>query len=208
MLLGRNWVVWQRRGKISSTNSKSTKACAVASYTFQSNPLAFQQSEYLFSLVCLSFFYPLWVSILIHFLILSFILFFFFRSIRIVSVCAVCSLLVLFFCIEAALESVASFQILVYSNNFLILACHPSRCVIVPIFLFTVRNTRNAACWWWWQYCCFCSFSNALVNVIGAGAGAGAAFVSVHDSQAIAIKYLTLRRHVMYKIRYFMISCC
>lgn len=97
MLLGRNWVVWQRRGKISSTNSKSTKACAVASYTFQSNPLAFQQSEYLFSLVCLSFFYPLWVSILIHFLILSFILFFFFRSIRIVSVCAVCSLLVLFF---------------------------------------------------------------------------------------------------------------
>lgn len=58
MLLGRNWVVWQRRIKISTTNSKSTKACAAASYTFQSNPLAFQQSEYLFSLVCLSFFFP------------------------------------------------------------------------------------------------------------------------------------------------------
>lgn len=171
MLLGRNWVVWQRRIKISTTNSKSTKACAAASYTFQSNPLAFQQSEYLFSLVCLSFFFP---ALSKHFDSFSHpifhSIFFSFYSHR----KCMCSLLVLFFCIQAALESVASFQILVYSNNFLILACHPSRCVIVPIFLFTVRNTRNAACWWWWQYCCFCSFSNALVNVVGAGA----AFVS------------------------------
>lgn len=117
MLLGRNWVVWQRRGKISSTNSKSTKACAVASYTFQSNPLAFQQSEYLFSLVCLSFFYPLWVSILIHFLILSFILFFFFRSIRIVSVCA--HFLSCFFALKQHLNRLLRFKYLFIQTIFL-----------------------------------------------------------------------------------------
>lgn len=121
MLLGRNWVVWQRRIKISTTNSKSTKACAAASYTFQSNPLAFQQSEYLFSLVCLSFFFP---ALSKHFDSFSHpifhSIFFSFYSHR----KCMCSLLVLFFCIQAALESVASFQILVYSNNFLILACH------------------------------------------------------------------------------------
>lgn len=174
MLLGRNWVVWQRRGKISSTNSKSTKACAAASYTFQSNSLAFQQSEYLFSLVCLSFFYPLWVSILIHFLILSFILFFFsFHSHR----KCMCSLLVLFF-----LHSSSTWIGCFVSNTCLfkqfsyfglpskpVCDCvdfslyrqkHSQRCMLMMmtvllLLLFLKRFSQCRWCWCW-SWCCFC----------------------------------------------------
>lgn len=117
MLLGRNWVVWQRRIKISTTNSKSTKACAAASYTFQSNPLAFQQSEYLFSLVCLSFFFP---ALSKHFDSFSHPIFhsiFFFRSIRIVSVCA--HFLSCFFAFKQHLNRLLRFKYLFIQTIFL-----------------------------------------------------------------------------------------
>lgn len=149
MLLGLDWLCDCEKAHSSSSKNKIKADHGIrhpnraASYAPNQICLALQHSEYLFSLVCLSFFFLSLLSLAKrkHFDSFSHTIpshpIPSYRSF-VRAFLSACSL-VFSFCTEAALESAASFRILVYSNNFLISACHPRR-VIVPIFLLPSRT--------------------------------------------------------------------
>lgn len=79
------------------------------------------------------------------------------------------------------------------------LAFHAMLCVIVPFFSLPSSTLIQRFGIWWWSWC-FVSFSSSTTS--------NTVQKSERHWTAIVIKYLTLRRHMMYKIRYITISHC
>lgn len=116
--------------------------------------------------------------------------------------CCCCRIARLLFAFKQHSITLASFQILVYSNSsFTLAACLPCHmlCVIVPFFSLPSSTLIQRFGIWWWSWC-FVSFSSSTTS--------NTVQKSERHWTAIVIKYLTLRRHMMYKIRYITISHC
>lgn len=103
------------------------------------------------------------------------------------------------FCTRAVLESAVSLQILVYPNNFL--TSVPQIHMIAWFFSLTssTLTTHSRS---------LLLPTSLMTWLCFASSPATAPLNWTNDTQMIAIKYLTLCRHMMYKIRYFTISRC